>query len=835
MTHSVGKPLALFVVGIMAVGCGGAGGDAGSDAAASCPSGNCSPVCSDGTFLSGGACVATSACPPGTYIAQASSEVTDRICATCPSGTFSAAANSVSCTSWSVCNPGNYVSVAPSATTDRGCARCPAGTLTSSANQSSCLASEDCPAGTVQTGSGTASSAPVCAPCRAGQYCAGASAAAASCMGDTWDDDGNPATACVDMTICNAGTSISQPGSATANRSCTICAPGSFSTMNNMTSCTPWSNCPAGTFVSNLPTAAVDRICTPCAAGTSATADNQSACLATTSCAAGTVQTAAATTTAARLCRSCSSGEFCAGGLAAAVSCTGDTWDDDGNPSTACAVKTLCAPGAYVSQSGSPTTDRACSPCASGSFSTTTNAAACSTWSTCPAGSQVVTPPSASNDRLCAACAAATYSKSENQSTCLAVGDCAAGTVQTRAATSTSAPVCAPCSAGEYCAGHLAPAAPCVDDSWDNDGNPATACVGKTVCKAGAKVDSPGSATTDRICVSCTSGSFSTVDNAVTCAAWTDCPAGSYSTFPWPTTDRGCAPCAAGTYSASANLSSCLPVGVCQAGTVQTRAATPTSPPVCAPCSVGAYCAGHLAPAAPCVEDNWDNDGNPATACVGKTVCKAGAKIDSPGSATTDQTCVACTSGSFSTVDNAVTCAAWTDCPAGSYATNLPSTTTDRACTPCAESTYSASANLSSCLPAGECQAGTVQTAAATSTSPTVCEVCSAGEYCAGDTETAQSCGNGTWDNDLNPATACVGWALCQPGLMLAPGSATTNPVCAPACALHMHYNLTQGACNCDDLYAEHNGSCQLCPAPWIYTNGVCTCVKTKTHLCNWP
>ena len=696
MTHSVGKPLALFVVGIMAVGCGGAGGDAGSDAAASCPSGNCSPVCSDGTFLSGGACVATSACPPGTYIAQASSEVTDRISATCPSGTFSAAANSVSCTSWSVCNPGNYVSVAPSATTDRGCARCPAGTLTSSANQSSCLASEDCPAGTVQTGSGTASSAPVCAPCRAGQYCAGASAAAASCMGDTWDDDGNPATACVDMTICNAGTSISQPGSATANRSCTICAPGSFSTMNNMTSCTPWSNCPAGTFVSNLPTAAVDRICTPCAAGTSATADNQSACLATTSCAAGTVQTAAATTTAARLCRSCSSGEFCAGGLAAAVSCTGDTWDDDGNPSTACAVKTLCAPGAYVSQSGSPTTARACSPCASGSFSTTTNAAACSTWSTCPAGSQVVTPPSASNDRLCAACAAATYSKSENQSTCLAVGDCAAGTVQTRAATSTSAPVCAPCSAGEYCAGHLAPAAPCVDDSWDNDGNP-------------------------------------------------------------------------------------------------------------------------------------------ATACVGKTVCKAGAKIDSPGSATTDQTCVACTSGSFSTVDNAVTCAAWTDCPAGSYATNLPSTTTDRACTPCAESTYSASANLSSCLPAGECQAGTVQTAAATSTSPTVCAACSAGEYCAGGTETAQSCGNSTWDNDLNPATACVGWALCQPGLMLAPGSATTNPVCAPACALHMYYNLTQGACNCDDLYAEHNGSCQLCPAPWIYTNGVCTCVKTKTHLCNWP
>jgi hypothetical protein len=216
-------------------------------------------------------------------------------------------------------------------------------------------------------------------------------------------------------------------------------------------------------------------------------------------------------------------------------------------------------------------------------------------------------------------------------------------------------------------------------------------------------------------------------------------------------------------------------------------------------------------------------------------VCKAGAKIDSPGSATTDQTCVACTSGSFSTVDNAVTCAAWTDCPAGSYATNLPSTTTDRACTPCAESTYSASANLSSCLPAGECQAGTVQTAAATSTSPTVCAACSAGEYCAGGTETAQSCGNGTWDNDLNPATACVGWALCQPGLMLAPGSATTNPVCAPACALHMYYNLTQGACNCDDLYAEHNGSCQLCPAPWIYTNGVCTCVKTKTHLCNWP
>ena len=61
----------------------------------------------------------------------------------------------------------------------------------------------------------------------------------------------------------------------------------------------------------------------------------------------------------------------------------------------------------------------------------------------------------------------------------------------------------------------------CPADTWDHDGNPATACAARTVCARGERVTDDGSATTNRTCAACTAGTFSATSNAAACAAWT--------------------------------------------------------------------------------------------------------------------------------------------------------------------------------------------------------------------------------------------------------------------------------------------------------------------------
>jgi uncharacterized repeat protein (TIGR02543 family) len=53
------------------------------------------------------------------------------------------------------------------------------------------------------------------------------------------------------------------------------------------------------------------------------------------------------------------------------------------------------------------------------------------------------------------------------------------------------------------------------------------------------------------------------------------------------------------------------------------------------------------------------------------------------------------------------------------------------------------------------------------------------------------------------------------------------------SCAVNMGYNCTLAACQCKNLYVMQNGTCKLCPTNWNYTNGVCTCVKSKTNTCS--
>jgi hypothetical protein len=161
------------------------------------------------------------------------------------------------------------------------------------------------------------------------------------------------------------------------------------------------------------------------------------------------------------------------------------------------------------------------------------------------------------------------------------------------------------------------------------------------------------------------------------------------------------------------------------------------------------------------------------------TNCGPGNHIANSGSTTTDQTCAACESGTFSTSDNAIACMAWQTCEAGTYVTNTPSTTQDRICEACPLGTYASLENQSSCLDAEACAAGTVQTAPGTPTSPPTCKACTAGEYCEGGTKPPITCTSGTWDADANPATACAAWTTCSAGFYVSKaGSPTVDQEC---------------------------------------------------------
>jgi hypothetical protein len=505
--------------------------------------------------------------------------------------------------------------------------------------------------------------------------------APAACANGTWDADQNPATPCVAWRSCDPGSYVSTAGTGTADRQCTTCPAGTNTTSANQSSCVPTGACPAGT-TGTAPN------CTPCAAG-----------------------------------------QYCAGGASPSEACASGSWDDDANHETVCAPWSACAAGQHVSVDGTATSDRACTSCTSGSFSATPNAATCTVWTSCAVGDYVSTNGSATADRQCATCAPGTTTSSLNQSTCIASGGCDAGTERTAPG------VCTPCDVGAYCAGGETTKEACSSGTWDNDSSSATECIAWTDCAPGQHVTADGSATVDRTCTACASGTYSSTSNALTCTAWSDCAIGTFVSTPGSTTtNRQCATCAAGTTTSAPNQSSCVATGGCAAGTER------TAPGVCTACAPGPYCAGGETAKVTCAVGYWDHDSNAATACVAKTTCVAGESVVSDGSATADRQCASCASATFSTTSNASSCTDWTSCAAGTYVSVPGTVSSDRQCTSCADGTYTTQPNQSVCLAADACPAGTEQTAAGTSTSPPQCASCGEGYYCPGGTTAKQAC-----------------------------------------------------------------------------------------------
>ena len=344
-------------------------------------------------------CVLWTNCEPGTYVSSTPSATRDRVCTDCPEDTYTSEANqsqclvqgscepgtvqtepgsdtvppacedcdvgtyclggtapmeactsgtwdddsdpATPCVGWTDCEAGTYATNTPSATVDRACDDCADGTYTDQANLSGCLEPGACAAGTVQVTPGTDTTPPTCDDCEPGTYCEGGTAPQLACATGTWDHDSSAATACVNWTMCSAGTYVSKSPSATVDRACTACTSG-FTNTPNATACTAWETCAAGSYVSAAPTSTRDRDCAACGSGFTTTTN--------------------------------------------AASCS--PW-------------TNCVAGTYVSVRPISTRDRECADC-TGGFTNTTNAPSCSPWTACSPGTAEVPPlPSSTTDRTC--------------------------------------------------------------------------------------------------------------------------------------------------------------------------------------------------------------------------------------------------------------------------------------------------------------------------------------------------------------------------------------------------------------------------------------------------
>lgn len=265
----------------------------------------------------GGSCVRHSACPPGTYVSMLGTVESDVVCESCPAGTFSATSNASVCLPWSTCEAAEYEVIAGSPTADRTCEVC-VGDETSAADGGffRCTTEGSCPPGTSRDAEGQG-----CVGCASGTYCAGGVASIESCADDTWDHDNDPATACVERTVCAAGERVVAEGDRLNDRQCATCDVGTYASTDNAEVCLQWSTCEPGFFVLEAGSTSADRSCAECEEGHFSLETN-------------------------------------------ALQCS--PW------------RQCTAPHEFVSRDPSPTRDRSCSACAAGTAALEANASSCS-------------------------------------------------------------------------------------------------------------------------------------------------------------------------------------------------------------------------------------------------------------------------------------------------------------------------------------------------------------------------------------------------------------------------------------------------------------------------
>ena len=170
----------------------------------------------------------------------------------------------------------------------------------------------------------------------------------------------------------------------------------------------------------------------------------------------------------------------------------------------------------------------------------------------CTAAEYETAQPTQSSNRQCAACPAGHSCDGTATTTPCAAGYAAAlgagSCTQCNAgyASSASSAACTQCNAGHYSAAGASSCAPCVVGTFSASG--AQSCTVWRECGVSYGLLSPGSATRDRVCAACLSGStYSSETSAAPCQPVVTCTASQHEkSAPSASSNRECASCPAG-------------------------------------------------------------------------------------------------------------------------------------------------------------------------------------------------------------------------------------------------------------------------------------------------
>jgi hypothetical protein len=885
----------------------------------------CSP-CAQGTYTASDGSTACIACPVGTFLSEIGATVcmlcaegtyTENIsstsCASCPDGTYNTNLGSNSSFLCELCSAGTY-STAVGATTPVTCVSCPAGsscpggsvmntcvagTTFALAGQSTCTScGNPCAATTYETQACTTTQNRVCTFCPPGSACPGGTSIT-SCIAASTFSLGNSST-CSSCTTCLAGTYETTTCTTTRNRVCTFCPPGSA--------------CPGGATI------------TPCVAGTSFSLGNQSTCTGCTSpCSATTYQQQPCTTTQNRVCSTdCPPGYACPGG-GTLIACTNGTNYSLATQTTCTTCTPVCTATTYQTQTCTTTQNRICMPCpagsacpggttislcVSGSTFALANQSACSTCTVCLAGTYETTPCTPTQNRVCtvcptgsacpggtaiSACVNGTNYSLGNQSTCTPCDAvCASTTYETQACTTTQNRICTQCPAGSACPGGTVINA-CVAGTTFSLASQSL-CSTCTVCSAGTYQTTPCTTTQNRVCTSCPAGSecpggaFITscilntsysLGNQSACTNCTVCAAGTFQTTACTTTqNRVCTSCPAGSACpggavittcvngstfALASQSTCTACTVCLAGTYEITPCTTTQNRICSFCPAGSACSGGAA-IAPCVAGTTFSLGNQSTCSSCTPVCAATTYELQTCTTTQNRVCSnscpagsacpggavlnACVSGTTFSLGNQSTCTNCTVCLATTYETTPCTTTQNRVCTACppgsacpggaaistcvAGTTFSLGSQ-SSCTNCTVCLAGSYQTTPCTTTQNRVCTSCPAGSACPGGT-IITPCVNGSNFSLASQSTCTSCISPCAATTYETQACTTTqNRICnvCPAGYACPGGTAITACANSTTFSLGSQSACTPCTVCGAGTTETSTCLVTKDRICS--
>eukprot|EP00043_Microstomoeca_roanoka_P015821 m.158745 g.158745 ORF g.158745 m.158745 type:complete len:1646 (-) comp16337_c1_seq1:113-5050(-) len=211
-------------------------------------------------------------------------------------------------------------------------------------------------------------------------------------------------------------------------------------------------------------------------------------------------------------------------------------------PTGYCAFLTVCSPGQFVSVPSSPTSDRSCEPCSTGTYSAQPNQPLCSAFTGCSESQFQTKAPTISSDREC-----------QDALRCDTALD-----YQTMPHTATTDTVCSRlrvCAAHEYQS--VRPTyttnrqcdalTNCLVDQYEYITATPTSnryCKDLTVCQLGEYQSVAPTSTTNRACATCQAGTYKDRTGSAPCEPCEECGMDQYETSPCTaTTYRVCEGC----------------------------------------------------------------------------------------------------------------------------------------------------------------------------------------------------------------------------------------------------------------------------------------------------